>query len=289
MAEGAVAGTYASYDHYAGLLEMILPLAVAYGIAVLQRERTRHVSPAGPAIKACLLFGCATLILIGVIYSLSRMGFLCALAALFIVGSMALSLRGWRVDYEDPSRRVRTWLLSGTVGFTAVLAFVFLPTDPLVARFSDLAKTDQISADTRLQIWRDTRVLVKAYPLFGCGLGAYESCFLRFKTAAPMNTVDYAHNDYLQVLAELGIFGFAAGLLFVIHLVRRTIRGALYAHTIDERYLAIGCAAAMMAMLLHSLVDFNMYVPVNAMVFAWIAGVSGIFLQRRSTRSRHTN
>jgi len=285
-AQGAVAGTYASYDHYAGLLEMILPLAVAYGIAVLQRERLRHESPAGPAVKACALFGCATLLLIGIIYSLSRMGFICALASLFIVASMSLSLRGWRVEYEDKSRKLRTWLLAGTVGVTVILAFIFLPTDPLVSRFSDLARTDQISADTRLQIWRDTVSLVKAYPLFGCGLGAYESSFLRFKTAAPMNTVDYAHNDYLQVLAELGIAGFCAGLLFVLHLVRRTIRGALYAHSIDERYLAIGCSAAMIAMLLHSIVDFNMYVPVNAMVFAWIAGIAGIFLRRRSSASQ---
>src|SRR6185312_12347452 len=139
--------------------------------------------------------------LIAIIYSLSRMGFLCALASLFIVGSMSLTLRGWRVEYEDQTRRWRTGLLAGAVGITVILAFVFLPTDPLVERFSDLAKTDQISSDTRLQIWRDTVGLVKAYPLFGCGLGAYESCFLRFKTAAPMNTVDYAHNDYLQVLA----------------------------------------------------------------------------------------
>ena len=287
MVEGAVTGTYVNYDHYAGLLEMILPLAVAYGIAVLQRDRTWRASPAGPAIKACVLFGCATLLLIGVVYSLSRMGFICALASLFIVGSMTVSLRGWRVDYEDPSRKWRTRLLAGCIGITVLLAFVFLPTDPLVARFSDLARTDEISADTRVQIWRDTVGLIKAYPLSGCGLGAYESCFLRFKTAAPMNTVDYAHNDYLQVLAELGIFGFLAGLLFVIHLVRRTIRGALYARSIDERYLAIGCSAAMIAMLLHSLVDFNMYVPVNAMVFAWIAGVSGIFIYRRPSRSRN--
>jgi hypothetical protein len=28
--------------------------------------------------------------------------------------------------------------------------------------------------------------------------------------------------------------------------------------------------------LLHSLVDFNMYVPANTMAFAWIAGISSV-------------
>jgi hypothetical protein len=45
--------------------------------------------------------------------------------------------------------------------------------------------------------------------------------------------------------------------------------------------------AAMVAMLLHRMVDFNMDVPVNVMVFAWIAGNSGIFIQRRSRRSHN--
>jgi len=97
-----------------------------------------------------------------------------------------------------------------------------------------------------------------------------------------MNTADFAHNDYLQVLAELGIVGFAAGLVFVLRILIGVGRKVLYAHSIDERCRSIACVAAMTAMLLHSLVDFNMYVPANAMVFAWIAGVASASLARRS-------
>ena len=196
------------------------------------------------------------------------------LLALLVAGATMLSLRGWHVDYQAPGAWWRRWLPVATVVLVVIAGFVFLPTDPLIARFSDLANTDQISADTRAQVWRDTENLVKAYPLFGCGMGAYESCFLRYKTVAPMNTVDYAHNDYLQVLAELGVFGFAAGLIFVGRLVQRTARGTFYARSVDERYLAIACLAAMTAILLHSLVDFNMYVPANGFAFAWIAGIA---------------
>jgi O-antigen ligase len=171
------------------------------------------------------------------------------------------------------------------VGLIVLLGFVFLPTDPLIARFSDFTRVEDVSADTRAQIWRDTTNLIKAYPLTGCGWGAYQATFLKFKTVAPMNTVDYAHNDYFQVLAELGIVGFVAGLIFVLRLVGHTIRGATYSMSFDERYLAIACIGSFTAILLHSFVDFNMYIPANSLVFAWIAGIASVHLrkQRRAT------
>ncbi|MGA2114952.1 MAG: O-antigen ligase family protein [Bryobacteraceae bacterium] len=276
---GMATGTYANRDHYAGLLEMILPFPLVYAVAILQRQDKRFESPASPVLKACPLLAAAAFTLVAIILSLSRMGFLSALAALLVAGATMLSLRGWHVDYQVPGARWRRWLPAVMVGLVVIAGFVFLPTDPLIARFSDLANTEQISADTRAQIWHDTGNVVKAYPLFGCGMGAYESCFLRYKTVAPMNTVDYAHNDYLQVLAELGVFGFAAGLFFVGRLVQRTARGTFYARSVDERYLAIACLAAMSAILLHSLVDFNMYVPANGLAFAWIAGIAGAQLR----------
>ncbi len=108
---------------------------------------------------------------------------------------------------------------------------------------------------------------------------------MRFKTVAPMKTVDYAHNDYLQVQAEMGVIGFLAGLLLVGRLLQQTVRGARNARSVDERYLALACVASMTAMLLHSLVDFNMYVPANGMVFAWIAGIASIHARQPSPAS----
>jgi O-antigen ligase len=279
-ADSSAAGTFPNRDHYAGLLEMVLPFAAMIPIAILQRDRRRHESPAAPAIKACIFLAMAAALLVGIIYSLSRMGFIASLAGLFVAGSIAFSLRGFRTHYEVSANWLRRWAPSFIVAMVVGAGFIFLPTDPLIARFSDLAKTDEVSADTRLQIWRDTAGLIKDYPILGCGLGGYYSSFLRYKTAAPMNTVDYAHNDYLQVLAEMGALGFVTGLLFVLRVLQRAIRGARYAQSIDTRYLAIACTASMTAMLLHSIVDFDMYVPVNGLVFVWILGIAGIFLGR---------
>jgi hypothetical protein len=72
-----------------------------------------------------------------------------------------------------------------------------------------MATTQEPLEDTRKQIWKESLPLVAAYPITGCGLGAYESCFLAYKKVAPGYTVDFAHNDYLQVMAEFGLPAFA--------------------------------------------------------------------------------
>jgi O-antigen ligase len=275
-------GTYNSRDHYAGLLEMVLPFSAMYAVAILRRNLRPKGMPVRAALEACGMMISAGLLLIAVVFAISRMGFFCSLAALILAGLLALSVRGWRDD-DRVKPLWRRAMPAAMVAAVALAGVVILPSAALVSRFSDLAHTDDITADTRAQLWRDTVPLIEDYAWFGCGFGAYESCFYKYKTVAPMSTADFAHNDYLQVMAELGVVAFAAGLVFVLRILIGAGRNVLYAHSIDERFRSIACVAAMTAMLLHSLVDFNMYVPANAMVFAWIAGVASVSLVRRGS------
>ena len=73
-------------------------------------------------------------------------------------------------------------------------------------------------------MWKDTTRLIADYPIFGCGFGAFESCYQRYQTGAIFSTIDYAHNDYLQVMAELGLLAFVVGLVFVGRIVQRAER-----------------------------------------------------------------
>jgi O-antigen ligase len=260
---GAVlaSGTYPNRNHFAGLLEMALPFALLLPVSILKNSPHRFHSPAKPAILACVLFTFAAALLLGIVYSLSRGGYISALASLFVTGALALGRSG-----------IRKWLPLGLMAVLVILAFVFLPTDQLIARFADIAATDDITADERARLWSETLRLIAAYPVFGCGLGAYESGFYRFKTVAPLSTVDFAHNDYLQILAEFGLIGF---LLLAALLIRTLVR--VFRATLGDgpqRYLAIACGGSLTAILLHSFVDFNLYIPANAMVLAWIAGVA---------------
>jgi O-antigen ligase len=251
--ETSVRGTYVNRNHFAGLLEMCLPFPVMYAMAYLEKSRKRFESPAGPALVACGALTVAAVILLGAVLSLSRMGFLATLFALLVTGLMVVRKR---------------WIGVGLVAVLGVAGVAVLPTNALLLRFGDLAATEDISGDTRAQIWHDTWGLIGSYPLTGAGLGTFESAFLRQQRVAPMNTIDYAHNDYMQVMAELGI----PGLLLMLAMAGRLVW--VLGRARADRWLAIACMGSLAAIGLHSFVDYNLYIPANAMVLAWVAAVA---------------
>ena len=258
-------GTYINRNHFAGLLEMALPFAVMYPVAVMRRVRSRRHSPAGPAVKACAVLAVAAILLLGIIYSLSRMGLIAALCSLLVMGILALS----------PGLSARgKFLMVGSIALSVMLSFVFLPPDRLIMRFAQLSFAEEITAEGRVLLWRETLDLIAAYPLFGCGLGAYESAFLKYKVSYPLLTVDYAHNDYLQLIAELGMIGFLIGAALMLALLAKAVRAASRHSEPNSRFLALACVGAIVAILIHSLVDFNLYIPANAVLLAWISGIS---------------
>jgi O-antigen ligase len=97
---------------------------------------------------------------------------------------------------------------------------------------------------------------------------------MRFKAFDPLLTYDFAHNDYLQLLAELGVMGFAIGATLAFSVVRTAVRRAVGSRDPGARYFAVACAGALAAILVHSLADFNLYIPANAMLLVWIAGMT---------------
>ena len=253
-----VTGTYAAYDHFAGLLEMAFPLAV---MGALSTRNPRARIPA--AFRACAMLAVAACLLMGIFLSLSRMGVVSTLAAASgVLAAMAFSL---------PRHRRWLWLVPVVV---PLLVLVSLSSRELLLRFADLTATQEISKDVRVQIWTDTLHAISAYRWTGCGLGAFERGMYQFKTAAPTKTVDYAHNDYLQITAELGIPGVLLLSALAVWVLGRTLRVVIFLRGSPNWTLACGLLGAFLAIAVHSLADFNLYVPANALAFAWLAGLS---------------
>jgi O-antigen ligase len=251
-------GTYTNQDHYAAMLEMLLPFTLAYAFAVWRQADTRRSFPLRPALWICGSLAAAAVMLAGILGSLSRMAFV---AALFSILVMAVAgLTGKR---KIPAVAV---LIAGLI-----VLFVFLPSEQLVFRFAKLSSAGDFNA--RLDLWRESLAVWRAFPFFGCGLGGFESVFLRYKTSAPMISDDFVHNDYLQFLIELGLVGFAIGGVLLGAVLARTVRAASSDAPPGTRFLALGCIGAFAALGLHSFVDFNLYVPANAMLLAWISGI----------------
>ena len=258
-------GTYVDRNHFAGLLEMSLPFAVMLGVEALTRWWNRPRSPARPAIQACLCFGAGAVMIAGVIGSQSRMGFTASLVALFVIGVLAVSGRS-----RTHGLRGRRGSALAVTGAAILLAFLLLPSEKLMDRFRTLEKPD--SEELRTGMWKQTLPLIADYPAIGCGLGAFESCFLPYKSVGPGYRIDYPHDDYLQAMAEFGLpaFGCLAALAALAYgtALRRTGAGN------RGRWLAMACVGALSAILLHGFVDFNLNIPANGLLAVWVAAMA---------------
>jgi hypothetical protein len=257
-------------------MEMSLPFAVMLGVHVLTQNRDHLRSPARPAVQACLCFGAAVAILVGMIESQSRMGFIASVAALFVIGVLAARSR---YSARGASWRFRLWVLAAAA--MAALAFFILPSGQLLTRFASLpidsglvqeGPLDQDLSGARLQIYKESLPIVADYAAAGCGLGAFESCYLPYKKGAPWNTNGYVHGDYIQLMAEFGLPAFAclvalAALAYGSALRRTKSRN-------PGRWLAIACVGALSAILLHSFADWNLYMPANGLLAVWVAAIA---------------
>jgi O-antigen ligase len=257
-------GTYANQNHFAGFLEMSLPFAIVYPIAAMKAQRNGSLRQ---MVLPSICIAAATLILIGIILSMSRMAFVATLASVFLAGMLVPVAAGTTL-----SRWLTALILLATM---TVMAFAYLAPDTLIRRFSQVLATEGVPADVRIHLWSDTRRLAADYPLVGSGLGTFEQAFVRYKTLEPQIAIDSAHNDYLQLLVELGAAGFAAAVMAMGSLLFSAVRTVYKGTDPTVRYIAIACLSALVAILIHSFTDFNLYIPANGMLVAWIAGVIG--------------
>lgn len=257
-----VLGTYWNRNHFAGLIEMLLPLTIAYAVVLLKRRSRYGTLSGGRALAAGAFLILGALMLLAVVYSGSKMGFLASAGGLFFMAMVA---------FMSTATGPKKWVGAGTLLVACLVVFVLITPDRLVTSLGNSA-ADQ-NAEGRLPIWKDTLRLLAAYPVFGSGLGTYDSAFPQYQTASLDVDFNYAHNDYLQLATECGALGFLMLAGFVLILAARAVRFGYERANRYTRYLAWGCTGAIVAIGLHSLTDYNTYIPANALTLAWILGI----------------
>ena len=188
------------------------------------------------------------------------------LASLYVLGLLAL--RG-----GSGGSRWHRAIPFAAAGLLIATAFVFLPPDQLIARFGAMLNETDGEAD-RSRIWANTIPMIRDFPVAGCGLGGFESCFHRFDRSAPNFRVDFAHNDYLQLFAELGLAGCLPLLFLAALAMMATVRRAIGRAGEDSGLVALACAGSLTAIAIHSVADFNLYIPAKALALSWIGGIA---------------
>jgi O-antigen ligase len=272
-----VRGPFANRNHFAGYMEMLAPFPVA--LVITRAVRGKQQVLCGVA---------AALIGVAVIGSLSRAGMVClAIEVIFILGISVWSSRRHRCDDEtgglgDTKIRLLPMRAAAVVAIVTVIAIgsFSISAKPAIERFShtihQIRSNDpevDFTAGRRL-IWRDTLEMIRSNLLFGVGLGAYRAAYpvYRDRDGSP-SIFSQSHNDYLQVLADCGIVGGLIAVWFLVS-VFHTVSQSIRASDPLLSGVAFGSAAAILGILIHSLVDFNLQLPSNALLFLLLLAVA---------------
>jgi O-antigen ligase len=265
-------GTYINRNHFAGFLEMVIPFGVAlvlYENAKLPRKaiqgrnaRIRRVLGGKKLSRIGLWLLAATVMVAGLFFSLSRMGIISAVSSLAVMAS-----------FSGFQRKVGLWITAGIMSCGIILV-LWMGAGPAVGRFATISEEYASVDESRWSLWRDTARLIGGHPLLGSGLGTFPVAFTRVQSTFLGQFVNHAHNDYLELASDLGIP--AAALFFgsTGALLVRVARKAASSEVSFERAMALGCLGSIAAILLHSLADFNLYIPANALVFSLILGLA---------------
>jgi len=242
-------GPYVNRNHFAGFMELVIPVSlVPLVMGKVRRERWVIVG----------LF--ATLPLGALFLSASRGGIislgveLAALALLMVLRRAA----------------GRYVLTGGVVVLLALLMVSWLGVRQILERFSSLQGLE-VTVGKRASMRADTWHIFLDHPWTGTGLGTLQTVFPQYESLYDGKVVNHTHNDYLEGLAETGLLGgvCCAGFLGVLLLesIRRLApRKHAFAATIHLSGL-VGC----IGFLVHSLVDFNLHIPANFLLFFVLA------------------
>jgi len=265
---GWIYGPYVNHNHYAGLMELLVPIPVIISLSHLAHEKARIAAGVGAAIMVGTVF-----------LSGSRGGMLAVLVELGIFAAVLFREK----------RSLRIAIGVGAFAIVLVGLLVWLGGKELTTRVGSISTEarGEISGGMRLSIDRDAIRMFRSRPLLGWGLGTFPVVYPQFRSFYTNFFVNEAHDDYAQLLVEMGLLGFGALIWYVIVLSQQIRRKLGKWSTEVSSAVTLACSLGVAGILVHSLVDFNLQIPANAALFYVFTAIAAAPpLLQRSRKAR---
>lgn len=256
-------GTYINANHFAGFLELILPIALAH--AMLARAK----------ILPRLLFGYAALVILaGIATSVSRGAWLSTILVLLFLGAVLMSYRPYRIPI------IVFILLTLTAG--GLFVKNSFSTQLRLRQLISGQTEKEVDDSLRFTLWQPAIEIWKEHPWIGAGPAHFDHQFRSHRPLMVQRQPNRVHNDYLNTLADWGVIGFglvascwallAWGLAKTWSFVRGSFSELGERKGSNKFAVVLGTSLGLLAILFHSVVDFNMHIPANAiLVTVWMA------------------
>jgi O-antigen ligase len=245
-------GPYVNRNHFAGLMELLIPT----GLAMLAVPGVRRQQMPLMALLAAMPVGALLL-------SASRggiIGFSCELILLVVL----LWIR------RGEKKRLFTFLVAlvlagGLVGWLGV--------GQVIQRFSQI-HNPEVTEGRRISMASGAYHIFRDHPWTGTGVGTMISVYPAYETAYDATIVDHVHDDHFELLAETGVLGSLCWLTFIVLLAVYGLKNVSAHQDPVVHAVQLGTLVACAGLLVHSFVDFNLHIPANASIFYLMAGMA---------------
>jgi len=267
-----VFGLFGNVNYFAEYLIVPLPLAISLFFAT--RNRTH---------KILLLVG---ILAIGgsLILTFTRGSYLAIGISLIFMFFLYLASRG--KGFIKENKKIFIFILALII----LITFLFAIPNPLnkpgtviskiKGRISISQFTKGSSLKRRKAIWGFTGMMIKDRPFMGLGIGTYKYNSLKYqakffeqgqnRSLYPHGFATKAHNEYLQLWAELGIVGLG---IFIWLIICYFNCGIKFLKKIKDDYkqgIIIGLMGAVVAVLVDGIFGFPLHLPATIILF-WMA------------------
>ena len=265
-----IIGSFNNRNHLADFLAMLIPPWFYFLMIFLKKKKNSRESKRSNLSSATPLWffgGFAMLVMI--LLTRSRGGLIAVTSVLFLTILFYIATQGKNFKLIHKLSVVVVFLLF------SIFALMAVDTDTLAQRWEGQQfKTD---AEIRNAYALATLNGARTFWPWGSGMGTFEAVFPRFQPLQTPGYVPHAHNDYAQMLMELGaaapVILTAAAILvgwqiLVLWRAAKRRRG-----TTTEISLRVFSGLGALALLIHSWVEFNMHIPALAITAAFLAGI----------------
>ena len=255
-----LAATYVNHNHFSGYIEMAFAIAFGFLLGI-----DKHHIPDSLKLKIIKLMLWISILIMffAFVFAQSRGAWL-SLTIAFFVYNIFLVKR----------KKFKKWTL-GIFIFIVALGAIFLYSgdDSVSERLKTIEnKGAEASWGMRTKIWHGTVKMITDNPVLGTGIGTFSWGFPKYRTSAIGARAYYAHNDYLHIMAEVGLLVMSV----IIWAIGVIIKKGFERDQNDFRLmrnLRLAITVGLLSVVIHGLVDFNFHIPANMLMFACLSGI----------------
>ena len=242
----SLTGVYVNRNHMAGFLEMVIPVLLGL---FLTRSRSIEVKTG----MICLVL----FLIVAQALTLSRGGWAATVGALVFMMTVLLFMKGFK----------QKGLIVGIAVSVIVVGAIVFASTPVVKRITTLTQREVgYNLGGRFTYWAGTENLIKDNLYTGTGPGTFTEAFPAYQAPGLAVLPVFAHQEYLQFMADTGIF-FVPLMLWLLFIFFREGFRKLNGRSRQTMGITLGCMAAVVAILIHSFSDFNLHIPANIVLF----------------------